>query len=194
VIKLLFLVLFLSGCGGKSKLIFDSSTTSERGRDLSLIFRGCDQGLSRGYLFCPLQDQTLIMKEIEIFLPRVDCSRRSCVDLQVLNPDGSFGYAISVARGNHSIVVPVKDIIQDSGTVRRLHDGEYRLLATVFYDDDEKIERSVRIEGVIRMWVRENRYRVLSCNSTQTAWRQKIDDQCFMDWTTAGRSALCGEC
>lgn len=188
------LIFFLVGCGGKKDLVFDRSISAEQGRDLSLIFKGCGSDFERSYLFCDLQEFTIPLAEVSIFLPRVDCSRRSCVELRILRPDGSFAYSISISRGNYHVALPIEDIIGESNTIKRIHDGEYRVLAQVFFDDKEGVERSVRLEGLIRVWVRASNYQKMSCNSPHRAWANYLTTNCEAEWSTSGRSALCGAC
>lgn len=188
------LIFFLVGCGGKKDLVFDRSISAEQGRDLSLIFKGCGSDFERSYLFCDLQEFTIPLAEVSIFLPRVDCSRRSCVELRILRPDGSFGYSISISRGNYHVGIPIQDVIGETYNIKRIHDGEYRVLAQVFFDDKEGIERSVRLEGLIRVWIRASKYQKMGCHSPHYAWQTDLSSKCEAQFSTSGRSALCGVC
>lgn len=193
MIRFLFLLL-LTGCAGKQALNIDSSMTAERGRELTLIFKGCDHGFTKGYLFCELEDGTIPLKEVSIFVPRTSCDRRSCVELHIVRPDGSFGYSVNVSQGSDSIFIPIEKIVGESLLIKRVYDGEYRVLARIFFKNEEGLEETVRLEGLIRIWIRENRYKPLACESPHLGWKNYLSNKCSAEFTTSGRSVLCGEC
>jgi len=193
VIRILFLLL-LAGCAGKQALNIDSSMTAERGRELTLIFKGCDHGFTKGYLFCELENGTMPLKEISIFVPRTNCDRRSCVELHIVRPDGSFGFSFSIAQGGTNLSIPIEKIVGESFLIKRIFDGEYRVLARVFFKNEEGLEETVRLEGLIRIWIRENRYKPLACESPHLGWENYLSSKCSAEFTTSGRSVLCGEC
>jgi len=193
VIRFLFLLL-LTGCAGKQALNIDSSMTAERGRELTLIFKGCDHGFTKGYLFCELENGTMPLKEISIFVPRTNCDRRTCVELHIVRPDGSFGFSFSIPQGGTNLSIPIEKIVGESFLIKRIFDGEYRVLARVFFKNEEGLEETVRLEGLIRIWIRENRYKPLACESPHLGWENYLSSKCSAEFTTSGRSVLCGEC
>lgn len=190
----LVFVFFLFGCSAKAPLTLDPSMTSEQGRELALIFQGCGQPLSKGYLFCDLQNKTLPLSQVTLYFPRVECFADSCIELRIVRPSGSFDYSVNVPKGDRSISIPIEQIIGETNVIQRYHDGEYRVAAKVFFKDRDGFERSTIIEGIIRVWIRDERYQVMGCNSLYLGWNQKVGPECTIQYSTAGRSALCGAC
>lgn len=183
------ILLVMVGCKEIPEKI-DLSLSAEEGKDITAIFEGCGKKTD-GYMFCRLAEGSSADRNIIVHLPKVHCTRNNCVELQFIQRDGSLGYGVGIPEDEVSI--PISKII-DSETVEKIHDGEYRVLARIWYIGSDEIERQVRFSGAIRLWVVKKEYQQLVCNDPERGWKKNIGGGCSAEYSTQMRTALCGGC
>jgi len=187
-------LLVLSGCNELPRAV-DFSVSAQEGRDVTAIIAGCGKGFQDGYLFCRHIEGVAPNGEITMHFPEVDCSREACVEFQFFNLDGSPGFGGSVARGDTSISVPLHRIVGHQNPLKvETDDGEYQLAVKVYYKSGDGLERQMRADGLLRLWVFDETYQRLFCNDPERGWTQKLDGGCEAQFSTGYRSTLCGEC
>lgn len=182
------------GCDGIPDAV-DFSVNAQEGRDVTAILSGCGEGTHDGYLFCRQVEGIQPRTEIRMVFPKVTCDRQSCVEFQFFNLDGSPGYGAAVPRGDSSVDVPLVRILgHENALDPDRDDGEYQFAAKVYYKGSDGIERQMRADGLLRLWIVSPEYQSLFCNDPERGWETKVNSKCTAEFSTGYRSALCGEC
>jgi len=170
----------------------DLSLSAEEGKDATAIFEGCGVKTD-GYLFCRVWEESSTDREIKIHLPKVECDRDNCVEIQIINLDGSPGMGVGVPKGSTEASFKLSQML-NSDEVDRSHDGEYRVLARTYFKGPDGIQRQSRFSGAFRLWVLKKNYQRVVCNDPERGWTKDLNKNCTAEYTTSMRAALCGEC
>lgn len=185
--------MFLAGCAAKAPEEIDTAMSAREGRELTVLMRGCDGKLTKGYHYCSLPEGALPVREISLIFPPSDCWRNSCIEFQFLRRDGSLGYGGSVPAGEVEVRIPLSKIVGYELPLAKRHEGEFRVLANYWYRDREGLEKRAEIQGIVRLWIHEAGYTRLICGDPETGWELPVDNGCRAHFSTGGRTAFCGK-
>lgn len=187
-------LLVLCGCDDLPRAV-DFSVSAQEGRDVTTIFGGCGEGFQDGYLFCRHIEGVEPKGEITMHFPEVSCDREACIEFQFFNLDGSPGFGGAIDRGDTRASVPLHRIVGHKNPLSvENDDGEYQLAVKVYYSSPDGLERQMRADGLLRLWVFRQDYQRLFCNDPERGWSEKLDRHCRAEFSTGYRSTLCGEC
>lgn len=191
LILIVLFSLFASSC--KEPRIFDLSVSAAEGNDVTVVLSGCGEGFHDGYLFCRVVEGLPADQIITINIPKVDCERDNCALLQFFTPEGQLGFAGGFKRGENEQKVPLSKII-DSEKISKEHDNEYRFRLDIRFKDADGYEHVIETKGLVRVWIKKEGYTSLACDDPETGWKGEMKKGCSAEWSTAGRTALCGTC
>lgn len=187
----LVLIFGLVGCSVRAPQAIDYSQPAAESRDYTIVFEGCGQGPTVGYLFCRVTEGSLATQKITIYFPSVDCRRESCIDWQFIQPSSDFGAFGALPARSNRVELTLKEIIQTAETVDESHDDEYLLASRIWYLNGQDEEFSVKAYGIVRLRVLKKLYTQLACNDPELAWIEKISGGCEAHFSTTMRAAVC---
>lgn len=173
----------------------DAAPLPSENHDLSVLMQGCESKPTSGYLFCKLQqgaDPTQI--KIRIFSPGETCLRDSCFKFQFLRKDGSLGFAGAIKKEKSFADVLLSDIVSSPGSLSQIEAGEYQVMIRIWWiDATEKIEKTSRADGLVRVWLTDTAAQPFACNDPQLGWQDVLSKTCRADISSSFRVAMCGE-
>lgn len=183
----------LLGCSNKKPEVIDLSPSAFESGDWTMVFRGCSQGPKQGYLFCRVWEDNRADYLIDLTFPSVDCIRENCIEILVLGTSGEPVFQIGLPKGENKTLLPLTDMIS-SNIFQGIHDGEYRVIAKIWYTDGEGREFMGQMKGVIRLLVLNAAYNGLACDDPDRGWVAEVTSTCRAEFSTEMRSTLCGSC
>lgn len=181
------------GASRCANIPMDRSVSAAEGNDYVVVLSGAGQHSTKGYLFAQVNEKTAVNGVYTLTFPATSCTRDSCIRYQFFRKDGSAGYAGAIPKGQTLAQVRLSDIVGHDGQVMRSDDGEYTLVAQVFYQGADGQEYSMIGNGFIRVNVLSELYRPVACGDPNIAWKVKTPDNCEAQYTTVFRSTVCGE-
>jgi len=188
----IILGLVLVGCAQKAKII-DTKPPAKEGPELTVFFSGCGL-ISKGYLFCQIQDETDQSLEISLIFPKMDCERQSCIVVQIIGKKGNLGPTLSLKKNQTVLNLKVSDLVGSFGPFSKNDAGEYPIVAEAFYLDNDGNEKVLRMQGLVRLWWLNRTYVAMACDDPDFEWATPVVKNCKGQLSTGGRSALCGIC
>lgn len=155
--------------------------------DLTVMMSGCLSKPTAGYLFCKISEGSdLTQTKIRLYAPKETCERESCFKYQFLKRDGSLGFAGAIKRGDGFSDIALSDIADLA--------GEYQVMIRLWWvDPNEKIEKTSRADGLIRLWFTTKEAQPFACNDPQLGWQLPISKTCRADVSSNLRVAMCGQ-
>lgn len=172
----------------------DSSMSADDGNDSTAFVSACGQPLRAGYVFCRAHagsDPAAV--QVTLVVPKVDCKYDACVEFRVIMRDGSLGYGGAIPKGQTQAVFTLKDVLGNEPAVMKAHDGEYLIAVRSFAGlPGSPIEILIKHRAFLRLQVLDASYRTLACGDPVKAYGHAIGKDCDAEWSTAGRTALCG--
>ena len=195
--KSLSLILAVMFCLGNSKctnlpLAIDPSISATMGNDKTMVFQGMGRTAS-GYLFAQKADGTLPSDALTIIVPKLTCKRESCADIVCFRKDGSQGFHQGIKADQDRLNLKLSDIIGKETAVGIVDEGEYSCIADIYYVGSDDLEHSFFMNGFIRLNILSSDYEKLGCSSPAKAWAVNLGKNCSAEFSTAGRSVVCGE-
>lgn len=192
IFPILLLALACLGASQCTQVPIDQAVSAAEGNDYVVTLSGYGNKSTKGYLFAQANEKASTEGTIGLTFPNVTCKRDSCIRFQFFRKDGSAGYAGALRKGEISSALKLSDIIGHSGEVVSRDEGEYRVIAQVFYVGTDGSEYSMIGSGFVRLNVLSELYRPVACDDPNIAWKVKAGDKCEAQYTTVYRSALCG--
>lgn len=186
------LALLCMGASQCTQIPFDRSVSAQEGNDYVVILSGFGNKSTKGYLFAQANEKATTQGVLTLTFPVVTCKRDSCVRFQFFRKDGSAGYAGALPQGQWSANLKLSDVVGHTDPVVSTDEGEYRVVAQVYYVGTDGTEYSMIGNGFVRLNVLSELYRPVACNDPNIAWKVKTGDNCEAQYTTVFRSALCG--
>lgn len=173
----------------------DVSAAASDVKDPTVLMSGCQSKPTAGYLFCKVPEKTDPRQiNIRLFAPTETCERDACFKYQFLRKDGSLGLVGAIPKDKGSVEIPLSDIIESTNQIDDSKAGEYQVLIRLWWVDQfEKIERTTRADGLIRVWVVKEEFTAFACNDPQRGWKVGMNKTCRADISTRLRVALCGD-
>ncbi len=182
--------------GACNSLPIDQSVNAAEAGARTVVLGGCGVKANSKYLYCEKNEGNALNDGINLFVPLVDCKRDSCTRVQFFRKDGSNGPSGSIPKGKMSMSLTLGDLVGDNSGDNRIkpaHDGEYGVLVQTFYTGNDGEEFSMLSKGLVRVSVVLPSYRPLACADPNVAWTARVGDKCEAQFSTAYRSAVCGE-
>ncbi len=169
-----------------------SELTALEGGDLSVIMTtdgedGPRKGLSHVYLLEGSPPQA----RVKLFVPGVHCERDNCVEATAVRKDGRMVPLGGVEEGESELVFSLAKLTALPDIVARDDGGPYRILVDVYQKIDGG-DRLIKTVGIVYITVLRKGYARLTCDSPNTAYTVKIKKKCDAQFSTKGRSSLCG--
>lgn len=186
-----FLLSLILGC---VSIPIDPGMSALSGGEPTVIFRGCNRKLSKGYLFCETKEASQpTLTQVEIIVPVVQCKKEACIEYRVIKPDGNVSLTGSILQGVSSVVAPLSSWLGHESPLADSDEGEYLLQMRVFFEVG-KDQVSESLFGFLRLKVWNEAYFPVPCNSPHHAYTTVINPQCQIQYTSKLRAALCGTC
>lgn len=187
---LLLVAALAVSCGS---LVYDTAVSAIEGRDFTLVLSGYNQTARDGYLFVRTYEGNRTSGFIRVIFPRaLQCGQENCAAGRVIGFGGrniSFG----VPEGLDHFDIPVSQIV-GSDLFERSQDGEYLIRISILYPGPTGENETIRVEGLVRFRIMTRDYARMGCNSSAVAWERRISSSCSVQYSTAGRVAICGDC
>lgn len=193
--KILPVSFFFAACVGVSQcssIPTDTSAIAVEGNDQTIILQAPGGQSQKGYLFLQQNEGTLPSDVISLIVPKVTCKRDSCVRFKFFRKDGSAGFTAGIPKGDTRFNIKLSDIVGHSDGVSAQDEGEYSAVVQIYFLKDDGFEYSMLQNGFVRLNVLSKGYAPVGCNDPSVAWISRVKDQCEAQFTTAGRSAVCG--
>lgn len=188
---------FLIGLGSCSNLPFDRSVSAAEGNDATVFFSGCGSPApTRAHIFVQVRDTAQATCELTLHLPDLKCDRPSCLLVQLVNKDGSFGESFGIPKGQRTLKMPISAVV-GSEVVGPAADGEYQALVKGYFTGNDGEENQRNMRGFVRVNVLTADYVPMACDDPAAAWSTPLVPKpkvCHAQWTTQFRGALCGDC
>lgn len=189
ILCLAFACLGVSTC---TQIPMDASVSAAEGNDYVVTLSGYGNKSTKGYLFVQANEKAASNGLVTLTFPNVKCKRDSCVRFQFFRKDGSAGYAGAIPNNQFQTSFPISSLIGHTDPIVSHDEGEYRVVAQVFYVGTDGTEYSMIGNGFVRLNVLSELYRPVACNDPNIAWKVKAADNCEAQYTTVYRAALCG--
>lgn len=179
----------------KIPMAIDAAPSASDTQDLTVLMSGCQSKPTAGYLFCKVQEKADPRQiNIRLYAPSDTCQRDSCFKYQFIRKDGTLGLVGAIPRGKGSVELRLSEIIESTNQIDDSKAGEYQVMIRLWWVDQvEKIERTSRADGLIRVWVVKEEFAAMACNDPQTGWKIGMNKSCRADISTRLRVALCGD-
>lgn len=188
------LLLVFLGAGSCSSLVIDKAVSAVDGNDYTIVLGGFGATAQKGYLFAQLREGQSVDGAISLYFPATECKRESCAKYQFFRPDGSTGPAASIGKGFTSASLSVSELVGHADPITRNDEGEYPLWVIAYFTGPDAIEYSTVVRGFVRLNVLRADYRPLVCADPAKAYSVEIAKDCSAEYSTAGRSVICGRC
>lgn len=187
------MLLLLIGCDDIPDA-FDMSMSAMDGGDKTVVFHGCHGGYTHGYLFCRFTDGAMPTQSLRLTFPKVNCSRKSCIEYRFFRKDGTPGVVAGVPKGETEARIALSDIVGTEGPMGHEENGEYLVQVRVWFYDKHKTEHHMMGEGLVRILILTPGYIPLGCASPEMGWITEIKAGCGLqvEHSTTYRSAICG--
>lgn len=183
-ISLLVIALLVSACGSSPKK--DSSTYSAiEANDMTLIMSGCGEKPYRGMLLCRVPEGGASDARISIHVPAITA------EFVVVRKDGSI-HPIGTADPAGNLSLTLGELTGLDGPVVPWFGGPYRVLGELHYELEGQPAKEI-VSGLVYVLVIKKGYVSLGCESPDAVWNREIPGGCRAEYTTAMRSAICGE-
>lgn len=178
--------------GACNKIVLDSSVSAAEGNDPTIILAGYGAKAQKGYLFVQLSEGSDTNGGVQLIVPKLDCARESCVRYQFFRKDGSFGPGGGIKKGFTATTIPLTSILGHAAPLVVQDEGEYSAVIQLYWKGGDGKEYSQLIDGFVRVNVLKKGYRPVGCNDPMIGWKVKAADACEVQFTSAGRSTVCG--
>ena len=179
--------------GGTCSLRQDTSVLSAAAaNDMTLIFSGCSENNRDGMILCRSSSGAGQTTEITIHMPKLNCDREVCAQLDIVRKDGTIHPLGAIPKGDTALVFKLSQVTGSTGPVTPGMGGPYRVLSEAFYEHEGEEWRVLGV-GIIYLLVLKPGYVPLGCGSPDMAWRLKLRKKCEAQYSTKMRTALCGE-
>lgn len=160
--------------------------------DETIVMRGFGQKAAQGLLHVRVYEDSAPEGLITVVLPKLNCKLDSCAEFKAIR-DGNKYPIGAFKKDDTEYRFPLSQLIQDETKVLASHQGAYRLLLRYFYENDEGEQQRV-ISGRVYLTILKGQYTPLVCNSPDVVVSENIFEGCNVQFTTKGRTALCGNC
>lgn len=184
------LALLAFGLGVSRCASMVDTVNANDGRALTLVMRGCGQPWTRGYVFCELEAKSTPSGFVEIALPTTKCPGGLCGEIEVFTKGGA------VLRRNVGesgrVRLALTELLDHSDPVEIVPDDQEMLVIARFFYDGEFSDTQVILQGAVRVWITERGFYHLECGSRFRGGKIELLRRCRAEYTTGGRSAICG--
>lgn len=170
-----------------------SAMSAYDGGQNTILFTGGGDGPRRGGLFVEVPegaDPTMV--KIYITMPKLNCDRSSCASFDVIRKDSSIHPLGAIPKGEFDLSFTLAELTGLSKVVDRDYAGPWIVLGDVFVSASDGEHREV-MRGHIEVVVLKRGYVGLNCNGPDVAWSVQLWGGCSGQYTTKGRTALCGK-
>lgn len=193
LLMLLFICVLFLDVACKSKVIIDPSTTAMAANDVTLVTEGCGNQPVVGYTYCRTREGAATAdKKVTFLIPQTDCiSQTSCASLKIFYPDGEPAAGYDVPKKQTRFAIAFDKILKRSSFTKDDR-GFWPVVLTWRTYDQNKKERSISVEGEIRMRVLSSSYVPLQNSSeAQWVWVDSVSRK-TISYSTSGRALVSG--
>lgn len=186
------LVLLTLGAAQCAHIPIDPAQAATLANDFTIVFQDAGTVSQKGYLFIQKRAGTLPDDALVVLVPKLNCKRAACARFQFFRKDGTPGFSGSIPAGSETLSFKLSDLVGHTTAVDATDEGEYSALSQLYYVGNDGQEYSTLMNGFIRLNILSKTYEPLSCGDPNTAFRLGVNATCEADFSTAGRSAVCG--